>query len=542
MLKKEFSVIRQSSNPANRHSGRQAFWQDGRSISWLKYLVFFLFLIMSFEEIAQSSIIEEIYQGATTHESCTEDCGRANPVGATADDVLDVLGWEPAPGFVPVEDECPESVKSIREVMALTYGTCEALKPFSWGLVKNSDGEYLIDYNGTFLKGYGSLKDCSYDSEVRESCNYISNYNDLKKTHPYNQMDKTNECKAQMQCGSQPCLATFTKTAESYAYFSSNREGNDINIFKDTTMSKPLPPQGNTPKFLGWNCSEYVTTAMALAGQRLVKPGDDNCAGNKGGNLGEHVQWFSAAKYSQLASADQQSCSCLNEVDITDTNASIESGDIITLSVGHVMIVESVEQPVFREPTKKEDCDEKNIRFDQLQIRVNHSSRTTAGPASLQFSEYLSLNHGQSITYGMRKYIDECKAAGGLEADCWTEEDKNEFSNYIFSAKKIGLAEVPTGDKWDVENGKYIEDPMWPKMRAYLSNICKKRWNRNNPTNIIPNAGPDNEFLKVIRHKDEKDEPDCTTPEGERPKLKHKECLGDCINQEENQCPTYGVE
>ena len=539
MLKKEFFVIRQSGNQADRQSGRQAIRQNGYSVSWLKYLICFLFLITHpVKTIAMN-------QDSTIREPCSGDCGHQPLLKALIDNVHDVRqGTVPQGWAAASEEECPENVKSIRQVMALTYGTCEALEPLDWFTLPGRNNGYLIEYNGTFLQGYKSIKGCAYSTGMDGSCNYISNYNDLKESHPYNRMKKADACEAQMQCGGQPCLTTFTLAAESYAYLRTQRESGDINIFKESTMSDPHVSQQATPKFLGWNCSEYVTTAMALAGQRLVSR--RNCEGIPDLDIGDGRQQYNATMYANLAKSNR-ACTCLDKVDIT--NDTIQSGDLITINNNdHIMIVESVEQPFFREPTKKEDCDEKNIRFDQLQIRVNHSSYTTSGPASLQLNEYLSLNHGQSITHGMRKYIDECINEKGADADtasednnyhnCWTEEDQNEFSDYIFYSKKIGLGNVSNDSKWKVD-GEYIIDPMWPKMRDYLSSLCKARWNRANPADTISGVEPDDGFLKVIRHKGTEE---CTTPEAQRPKLKHKECLGDCINQEENQCPTYGVE
>ena len=542
-------MIRHSGNQADKQTGSPAIWQDGH-LGWLKYLIFLLFLATPFDGIAQYVVPRGLTQNSTTYEPCTEDCGHESEIDKVEKILPVVQGWKPAPGFAAVENECPESVKSIRQVMALTYGTCEALKPFSWSLLKKSDGnEYFIRNNGSFLDGYSSAPNCDYtdDAISPKSCNHIANYGEVKETHPYNRMDKTDACKAQMQCGGQPCLSTFALAGESYALHDIG--DNNINIFAHNTTG--YNNQG--PNFLGWNCSEYVTTAMALAGQRLVKPGE-NCGGKKGGNLGEQrpIQWFDAATYSDLANANRQNCSCLSEEDITGPNASIKPGDIITLDKGHVMIVEAVEQPFFKDPDSIGDCEEDKISFDQLQIRVNHSSGTTAGPSSIRFYEYESLRYRQSLTHAANRYIEECieeNNSRSTKEACWDDLGlQEEYKDYLFSIQQLNSS-VGNGvwkETGEIFNNDNDEDryPKWPKMRKYLSAVCKARFHRKQgrsvPSNVTDDLASMKEAFKVIRHKD--GEPGCETPENERPQLKHKECLGECINEEENQCPTYGIE
>ena len=524
MLKKEFSVI----------------WQTTKiGIAFLIWLKRKAFIIAIFTMFASSSVQGAAPNATAQHcDSCPSNHFHEHISSLSA----------AATNAASMTPDCPENVQSIRQVMALSYGTCEALKPFDWALFKKAGtDEYFIENNGTFLKGYPSAPNCNYRENASRSCNHIDNYNQVKETHPYNRLDKAEACKNRMQCGGQPCLSTFALATESYAFHSPRNK--EINIFAHKTKGHGQ----NGPDFLGWNCSEYVTTAMALAGRRLVHPNSDNCGGKKGGNLGEvrPVQFFPAAAYSDLADADKQSCSCLSTVDITDPNASIQTGDIITLDAtpgqGHVMIVEAVEQPFFKDPSNIAECAEDKIRFDQLQIRLNHSSSTTAGPSSIQFAEYESLRYRQSLTYAVSEYIEECIEENNGKSDkkaCWDDEGLQEqYGQYLFSTQQLNDS---VGDMWKKTGQIFRSDedryPKWPKMRKYLSAVCKvrlyKKQGQQVPASISSDLNAMKEVFKVIRHQTEKK--GCEVPKNKRPKLKHKECLGNCINTEANQCPTYG--
>ena len=528
-------AVRQTGSPADRQSGRLANWQVGRSALGLVALIFTLFCIVPSVSKAQSD------STAVVDTCSSENCGAAPAITTAAEGVADAVSVD--------NKNCPENVQAVRRLMALSYGSCAVLDHPQWRTKEN---------NGILVHGYTYQPGCSYSKDRQEACTKIDDYNEIMETHPYNSAEKTNACTADAQCSidgeNKTCPVLFAMAGESYAY--KDQSNDEIDIFKHKTKDF-----SSDNRFLGWNCSEYVTTAMALAGYRLVKKDSGICGGLPSEKIGKSNQGYSAEMYVNLTG---HSCSCLTSVDLTSPKDptkptelnSIQPGDLIYTdgNPGHIMIVEAVGDPFFRDATENvNECDEENIYTDHLQVRVNHSSSTMGGPGSTQFSEHQRFNYQQSLSYAVGGYIDTCEASAGDDEEkeaCWTDEDQEEYTDYFYFFKRLGLdggSETP-GDDW-YKKGKDDENesgniwpegssyPLWPTTRKYLSAVCKARWykqkNEAVPDEVTEVLDTMNDSsLKVIRHKHETDEDKaaCTDQdEDERPKLKNEECLGDCV-------------
>ena len=309
-------AIRQSGSLAIRQSGSLAIRQTGSlGCEILKYFIFILFYIMPSVSIAD----------ATAHDSCTENCGKESPIISTSKASQEAV--------LESEKECPTNVQSIRRLMAFSYGSCEVLSSPTWRAKEN---------NGVIVHGYTSQPNCNFRENGGKSCTQIDNYQEVMETHPYNKSEKIEACQNNMQCninGNKTCPVLFAMAGESYAYKDRNNH-NEIDVFKHKTKDNA----GNT--FLGWNCSEYVTTAMALAGRRLVKKNEGRCGDIPSENIGDSKQGYTAQIYVGLT---QYSCSCLSSVDITNPNDTIKPGDLISLDGEHIMIVEAAGQPFFKD-------------------------------------------------------------------------------------------------------------------------------------------------------------------------------------------------
>ena len=524
------SGIWQTGSPVVRQSGRLANWQAGRSALGLVALIFILFCILPSINAAEPD--------STVREPCIGDCGGNPAIPAAASDAQKAVSVD--------NKNCPDNVQSVRRLMALSYGSCAVLDHPQWKTKEN---------NGILVHGYTYQPGCSYSADRKTSCTQVDNYQEIMETHSYNSAGKVNECKEQMQCSidneNKVCPVLFAKAGESYAYM--NQRNNEIDIFEHKTRD-----HSGRNHFLGWNCSEYVTTAMALAGYRLVKKdaAGGKCGGVPSEKIGDSKEWYPAEKYVGLTKEGNNKCSCLTSIDITDPNNSIQPGDLINIDGDHIMMVEAVGDPFFRDAKDDvKECDEENIYTDHLQVRVNHSSSTMGGPGSMKFSEHQRFNYQQSLSYAVGGYIDDCEKSveGDEEKEaCWTDEDQEEYTDYFYFFKRLGLeggSENPrykrdssgSGNIWP-EGSSY---PLWPTTRKYLSAVCKARWYKRSgqqvPDNVASTLEAMNSSLKVIRHKHETDadKAECTDQdESERPKLKNEECLGDC-REGEKICAQY---
>ncbi len=494
-----------------------------------------------------------------------------------------VQGAATAPS-TPVQ--CPDNVQHIRKLMALSYGSCKAFDEVDWfNVIYSSDSN-----NGIFLKGYRtapSRPPCEYQTNDGKACTFVDNYNDVMSSHPYNKLPQESVCQQHTQCnfgGEQKrCPTLFALASEGYAYH--DQTDGKIDIFKYKTGGH------NNQMFLGWNCSEYVTTAMALAGHRMIQRSDDNakCGDVLSEDLGQGTtedelkQSYPSSFYNNLAD-NHASCSCLRTVDITQENNKIESGDIITLNSGnsnapgHVMIVEATGDPFFRNPNPNnvDGCKEENISFAQLQIRTNHSSGTGGGPGSMKFNEHQYIQYAQSLTRAVSQYQHNNKtcmnnpansgfnhtpcAEGENCDDCWDDQDQTNFESYLHLAERLDPSIEAESDKWktceqtggDCTPGALWAgrpNPDWLRMRKYLSAVCLRRFfpttsEARTASEIISAMGKPPPF-NVIRHaandteasSDKKN--NCLTQEDKRPSLANEDCLGGCQTEKENLCTEY---
>ena len=287
------------------------------------------------------------------------------------------------------------------------------------------------------------------------------------------------------------------------------------------------------------------------------------------GNLTTTTQQYPSRSYSRLA---DQSCSCLSTVDITQDT--IRPGDLITLGEGHIMMVEAVKQPLFKGIEQVEDCNEENIDFETLQVRLNHASGTNGGPGSTQFFDHQYPLYVQTLRSAVSKYKFRCGSAleedssirKDAQSDCdepWTENDQNQYTNYYYNSVQLGLPE-DEARKWkDVgENlgslapsltqpsdlfGNHNTYPMWPQIRKRLSSLCKVQFakynNQSPPSDAVQIMNATKDAFKVIRHASSENSQAspakkdlCRTPEEDRPKLRN--CLGEegCPEDKVNQC------
>ena len=184
-----------------------------------------------------------------------------------------------------------DNVRHIRQLMASSYGTCEALDPPEWGLTR---GQLFF---GVSYPPKEAGEVCGLDAGTSQACRQIACYTSptrgVMNTHPYNKLTRTPACRQQMQkcrinqlvggCGSLQsrgsCPVIFSLDQKQPPYL----QGNQIDIFKESSISVDR----NGSQFIGWNCSEYVTTAMALAGYRIVPEGVASCANYQGGDIGK---------------------------------------------------------------------------------------------------------------------------------------------------------------------------------------------------------------------------------------------------------------
>lgn len=402
-------AVRQSSNQADSQSGIQAVGQSGSLGIVFKYFIFTLFLIMPSKGITADATFDNI---------CIENYGRNGSIPSITNAARDAVSIS--------EKECPNNVQSVRRLMALSYGSCEALDSPEWKTREN---------NGVIVHGYTSHPNCSYTEHVKKSCTQIDNYQEVMSTHPYNNLAKRNECTNHMQCSinneNQICPTLFALAQETYAYRNKNSK-NEIDIFRHKTRDH----SGNN-SFIGWNCSEYVTTAMALAGYRFVKSThSENCGGIPSEKIGDSKQEYNAQIYVGLTKQQHQNCSCLTHVDITDKDNTVKPGDLISLDGEHIMMVEAVGDSFFKDAKENVDeCNEENIYTEHLQVRVNHSSSTMGGPGSTKFSEHQRFNYQQSLARAVGGYIDSCRENASTEEErnaCWTEEDQEEYTDYFY--------------------------------------------------------------------------------------------------------------
>lgn len=451
-----------------------------------------------------------------------------------------------------------KNVRAIRQVMALAYGTCEVLKPIDWW-DHSTSGSFS---HGIYIPRQPNGRLCDYNNNSSKSCRtiycysgtYQGNLAGVMDNHPYNKLPLADNCgprhnacsiKGQAltngegySCSPSPgessdnqkCPVSFSMDTKPHAYLSVENDRNNINIFRQRSVDR------NGSEFFGWQCSEYVTTAMALAGYRLVPEETANCGGVGGGDIGRATatgtstkQQYAVSHYSNFADMD---CSCLDTVDLTTDT--IKAGDLITLSGDHIMMVEGVKQPLFKDIENINDCQEENMKFETLQIRLNHASATNAGPGSMRFFEHQYPNYIQNLERGYRKYLERCQENSSL--NCNTEEDERQFRSYYFNNVALGLNDNPQNRWRQITSSSSASPqdifghspyPMWPKVRKRLSTVCKIQFaklNNSEPSaDLTSTMASTKDVLKVIRHNSSKN--GCV--DNNPPSLSNN-CVGNC--------------
>ena len=382
----------------------------------------FIFFILLFESFAQERVPEQETtstptEGGTPVIDCVENC----PDGNLSNQLREI-------GRVAnTANTCPEQVKQIKLLMASSYGTCDAMEEL-FSADKMVDRVYSIEGgNGNRRMHLVNGKPCTYGGG--NNCADISKLENALTNHPYNSLQPKCEEVPKCEIGGEekPCPSFF---------FMGRGRNPDNGPYKqrgqlDPSKSNYLNRDINGNEFMGWNCSEYVATAMALAGQKI------KC--DKTLSQG----WWNVQKFSEAAD-DSGSCSCMDVVDLSDPNEKIKAGDVLLFG-GHAMMVESSSDPDFMGKFSnprlakcngenrglcvneiKRKCSENRIGMDSLNFRINHASDSFGGigASKMNYSDYeqatafqnnfISINNFQRVRQKVETYFEETKGFENL--------------------------------------------------------------------------------------------------------------------------------
>ena len=237
----------------------------------------------------------------------------------------------------------------------------------------------------------------------------------------------------------------------------------------------------NNNEFIGWNCSEYVATAMRLSGLKMIC---DTGVADSRDNTMSADNWWSVQRMSEAADLSG-SCSCMDVVDLSNPEEEIKPGDIL-LEGGHSSIIETSDQNFMGNLTNPvlSNCKDNESCLANIQEKC---SENILMPSDLRFS----INHSSDI-------------AGG-----------------------IGPASM------NFENYKNTRSRNWPTVRRHISFLCKARLcklhnlmgiqfckdsdsNANKKQDNLSTPGSSSRFFKIIRHNGSDE---CKAED--RPKLKN---------------------
>ncbi len=287
---------------------------------------------------------------------------------------------------------CPESVKQIRLLMASTYGSCDAMNVRLTEdkmlervrAIQNGQGNRIENIENRACK-YGDGDNCTdISSEAR--------YQNAIRNHPYNSI--VPKCEPQPKCNiageERPCPGFFF-LGNGYPDRGPYSGGRTIDPASNSFLNRDI--QGN--EFIGWNCSEYVATAMRFAGLNMKSCGEDKWS------------WWNVQRMSAVADKEEN-CSCMDVVDLSDPDEQIKPGDIL-LYGGHAMMIEASDPEFMGKLTNptlqttecsrnkeacereiKTKCSEDNIRPNDLKFSINHASDSFGGigPSSMSYGDY----------------------------------------------------------------------------------------------------------------------------------------------------------
>lgn len=318
---------------------------------------------------------------------------------------------------------CPENVKQIKLLMASTYGSCDAMNVRLTEdkmlervrAVQNGQGNRL-ERIGELYCTYGDDEEGMYDGNNCTDISSEEKYQNAINNHPYNNIRP--KCEPQPKCNiageQRPCPGFF---------FLGNGHP-DPGPYGSTGVIDPASGRflnkgrkGN--EFIGWNCSEYVATAMRLAGLNMSTGG---ACGPKWRNT------WNVQRMSAVADQDED-CSCLDVVDLSDPDEQVKPGDML-LYGGHVMMIDASDPNFmgkFTNPTLettecsgnneacdreiKAKCSEDNIKPDDVKFSINHASDSFGGigPSSMNYGDYEGVRGYSAKDWSAIKTFKEVK-------------------------------------------------------------------------------------------------------------------------------------
>ncbi len=467
---------------------------------------------------------------------------------------------------------CPENVKQIRLLMTSSYGSCDATVRFDSEMMATRAINLITGGRGNRLPSnchFGRGNNCALLSD------------DAIEDHPYNRLAKCdpNLPKCNINGRSQPCPSFFylgrqgrENPLDTPPYAGRGaRQGGRLDPSQERYRSRDK----NQNEFVGWNCSEYVTTAMKLSGLKMSTCNDDN----------KNKVWWTVQKMSDAANKRGQfnQCSCMNVVDLSDPNEKLKPGDIL-LYGGHAMMIEAADEDFMGKLTNptlpqgcgnnvnacidqiKDKCSVENINPNDLQFRINHASDSFGGigASSMNYADYQSRDYNKAyntirhFAKVNQKVTDLFEETNGFERgfedysplslrrlklayELWKKGDMLTQSFFeIFlkdNVERLNLSDREKAAYRDIDKmNRESEDisslrmsSSWQREREHMSNLCQARLckkhdelKNNRHCKAVsdlantPQTNSSNRFFQVIRHNGSD-----SCKENNPPKLKH---------------------
>ncbi|MCB0394936.1 MAG: hypothetical protein KDD25_10270, partial [Bdellovibrionales bacterium] len=338
-----------------------------------------------------------------------------------------------------LESCVPANVLATRRLMALTYQTCDAVgtevcsgagdkrechvertlySKYDEGSKKALPLGYdYIDYKvGKEVRTCDSSKPgeiCRDIVTVRSPLQVSSEKRSgIRDTHFYNSMPDSLQCSGLPKCKvnaffgktdskgeevresrEESCLGLFQMITGSTADFKGERpEGMPLNYSDrmpyrqerngEIDLYRNLSLDNNGSQFLGWSCSEFVTTALALAGMRVTPKVD-----------------VKNRDYNTTMYRNPSVSSCFETLDLAKSGTDLKAGDLIVFD-GHMMMVDSVSalgalSDRLLHPKSISDCDEDKIDFSDVNFTVAQSAamHSGVGPMAIDMGTYQQISY-----------------------------------------------------------------------------------------------------------------------------------------------------
>ncbi len=495
-----------------------------------------------------------------------------------------------------VTEECPSNVHHLRRLMAVSFESCDAANQIHPGY--DPENPY-----GTYLKGYlRGDAECKF-SERGSVCREIVSLRGkglnkgIRDTNIFNGQRKT--CDSGRRCrysdvnnivsdpsgeredrhfsGKDRCTSLFYMLSGTYESDSSGRlvdrfpynPGSQRNGKVDPFNVLNRDSGGN--EFVGWSCSEYITTGMGLAGYNFER--------NK--PITKSNQQYNSHAMRRLARSSSSN-SCVDDVDLS-RGGKIKAGDILAFD-GHTMMVESAAKDFFgrlTDPKSLNECREENIHYSDLKLLVNQSSDTMGAPTRIGMGDYLYFGYRTDVKYAL---FDEYSAQverslTSIEGLSESKKERIMTDAYYFrdltkeKLQSYGLTEIQAVQLSGVANPshrrlnqeanrlrvkmgdakstldlerRYLEQNSsgWQRWRNYMQTYCEAEFYRKTGNATLAKKSAEDlramNFFTVVRHeanidKEKAKERGCYQPE-RASGLAHSSCYENC-DKELKQCP-----